>query len=185
MNACVNLPWEEYSEPLKRFIQKRVANEQDAEDILQEVFVMVYQNIDSLMDEHKIHGWIYKITRNKIIDYYRSKDKKLDVVKLADEFESTIDDDDSSNAEIASCLKSMIDSLPEEYKQAILLTEFQDMTQKELSQKMGISLSGAKSRVQRARRRLRGMLLGCCYIEFDRRGNVIDYKLKNCSCKYC
>ncbi|MDA8226295.1 MAG: sigma factor-like helix-turn-helix DNA-binding protein [Desulfitobacterium hafniense] len=79
----------------------------------------------------------------------------------------------------------MVDSLPETYKQAILLTEFQNMTQKELSEKLGISISGAKSRVQRGRKMLKEMLLGCCQLEVDRRGNIIDYQHKNSECEYC
>ncbi|OPX87330.1 MAG: ECF RNA polymerase sigma factor SigE [Pelotomaculum sp. PtaB.Bin104] len=101
--------------------------------------------------------------------------------ELADESE----EDRSFNSEISTCLRTMIDQLPEKYKQAIIITEFQNVTQKELSQKMGISLSGAKSRVQRAKEKLKEMLLDCCYLELDWRGNVVDYKHKGKDCKYC
>lgn len=80
--------------------------------------------------------------------------------------------------EIAVCLKAMIENLPEKYKKAILLTEFHNITQKELAAKMLISISGAKFRVQRGRKMLKNMLLSCCYFGFDRLGNVIDYTHK-------
>ena len=79
----------------------------------------------------------------------------------------------------------MINSLPEKYKQALILTEFQNLTQKELAERMGLSVSGAKSRVQRARIKLKELLLGCCSLEFDHYGNVIDYEHKCSDCKFC
>ena len=179
MSTCTNCIWEEFSKPLKRFINTRVANEQDADDILQEIFMKIHKNIGSLMNENKIHAWIYRITRNTITDYYRKNQNKFEVTGIPENLESSSDEELSTNTEIASCLKGMINSMPENYKQAIFLTEFQNMTQKELSEKMGISISGAKSRVQRARKMLKEMLLACCHFEFDRFGNIIDYKQKN------
>ena len=58
----------------------------------------------------------------------------------------------------------MINELPEPYRQALLLTEYQ-----------GLSLLGAKSRVQRAREKLRDLLPQCCHFEFDRRGGIVGY----------
>ncbi len=106
-------------------------------------------------------------------------------MKLTEDITNEPDDDLSSNEEIVSCLKAMINHLPEKYKQAIILTEFQNLTQKELSERMGLSLSGAKSRVQRARSMLKETLLGCCHLEFDRLGNIIDYTHKTKDCKFC
>ena len=87
--------------------------------------------------------------------------------------------------EVVACLKPMIDDLPEKYRQAIVLTEYENLTQKEMSQKLGLSLSGAKSRVQRAREKLKGTLLACCHFEFDRLGNILDYQVKDQTCRYC
>jgi RNA polymerase sigma-70 factor (ECF subfamily) len=68
----------------------------------------------------------------------------------------------------------MIYSLPEPYRDAVVLTELEGLTQRELANRLGISLSGAKSRVQRGRAQLKQMLDECCTFEFDRRGKVID-----------
>ena len=65
------------------------------------------------------------------------------------------------------------------------MTEYENFTQKEMSQKLGLSLSGAKSRVQRAREKLKGTLLGCCHFEFDRLGNILDYRPKEQTCRCC
>jgi RNA polymerase sigma-70 factor (ECF subfamily) len=80
------------------------------------------------------------------------------------------------------CIKTMVDQLPDVYREAIIFTEYQGWTQKELAQHLGISLSGAKSRVQRAREKLKNMLLACCHFEFDRRGKIIDYHSRSDCC---
>lgn len=175
--------WTEFSVPLKKFIRKRVPNEHDTEDVLQEVFLKLHSKIDSIKNYDRIHAWIYKVTRNVITDYYRKKDENIELI--TEELTSEMEEDLSANGEIAMCLQAMVDQLPEKYKQAIILTEFQSLTQKELAEKLGLSLSGAKSRVQRGRAMLKETLLGCCHLEFDRLGNVIDYKHKSKNCKYC
>ena len=184
MIVYINKIWEEFSIPLKGFISKRISNTQDVDDVLQDVFIKIYNNADSIKDDMKIHAWIYRITRNAIADYYRKK-ATVEMVELPDDLTDENAEEVSFNGEIAACLKTMIKSLPEKYKEAVILTEFQNLTQKELSEKMGLSLSGAKSRVQRGRGKLKQMLLGCCHLEFDRLGNVINYKHRSDDCKYC
>jgi RNA polymerase sigma-70 factor, ECF subfamily len=77
----------------------------------------------------------------------------------------------------------MVNELPEPYRQALLLTEYQGLNQKQMAERLGISVSGAKSRVQRAREKLRDMLLNCCHFEFDRRGRIVDYYEHCCCCQ--
>jgi RNA polymerase sigma-70 factor (ECF subfamily) len=76
----------------------------------------------------------------------------------------------------------MVDELPDTYRDALLLTEYQGLNQRQMADRLGISFSGAKSRVQRARRMLRDMLLTCCHFELDRRGAIIDYYQHCCCC---
>jgi RNA polymerase sigma-70 factor (ECF subfamily) len=65
------------------------------------------------------------------------------------------------------------------------LTDVQGLTQKELAERLNLSLSGAKSRVQRAREKLKGVLTECCHIEVDRRGRVVDWESRQQDCRYC
>jgi RNA polymerase sigma-70 factor, ECF subfamily len=75
----------------------------------------------------------------------------------------------------------MIEKLPETYKEALLLSDFQGIAQREVAKKLRISLSAAKSRIQRARTMLKDLLLKCCHFEFDRYGTVYNYHPKNCN----
>lgn len=177
--------WEEFRKPLQKFITRRVKNEAEAEDILQNVFYKIHSKNVQLADETKLQAWLYKITRNEIINFFRSRQIVTEVLETSDTMiYEPVPVADPAN-EIALCLPSMTNYLPEKYRQAIILTEYKGLTQKKLAEKMGISLSGAKSRVQRARQRLKEMLLDCCYFEFDRRGKIIDFLPKGNNCRYC
>lgn len=176
--------WEEFSIPLRKFISKRISKEQDTEDILQDVFLKINSSIGTLKDKQKLNAWIYRITRNTIIDFYRKNNTTVEI-ELTEDLIVETDEDFSMNEEISRCLKPMINHLPEKYKQAIILTEYKNITQKQLSEQLGISVSGAKSRVQRGRKILKDMILDCCTLEFDKNGNIIDYKYKTNGCKSC
>jgi RNA polymerase sigma-70 factor, ECF subfamily len=179
--------WEEFSGKLELFILSRVNNQFDADDILQDVFRKIHDNIDSVEDDAKIQGWLFRIARNTIIDYYRSKAKNK-TVPIDDKenlFTTPEESIDNLNEMVASWLNNMIADLPEIYREAIVLTEIEGLTQKELAERLGISLSGAKSRVQRGREKLKEMLLDCCHLEFDRLGNVIDFTRNESCCAKC
>ena len=87
--------------------------------------------------------------------------------------------------ELATCLGPMVDQLPEDYRQAIRLTDLGELTQAEMATALGLSASGARSRVQRARARLRVMLQECCHFQLDRSGRVLDYHPRSPGCPAC
>ncbi|MFA4884463.1 MAG: RNA polymerase sigma factor SigZ [Desulfotomaculaceae bacterium] len=183
--VSTNEIWEDFKEPLKRFIAGRVQDEYDAEDILQEIFFKIYNHIGCLKEESKLRAWVFQIARNAVIDYYRLQKTKTQLPIVS---ENIIDEPAAiinTNQDIIPCLQSMINYLPEKYRQAILLSEFEGLTQKEMAEKLGLSLSGVKSRIQRARKELKGILLECCQFEFDRLGNILDYRHKRNDCPHC
>ena len=182
MSMTTEQVWEALHVPLQQFIRRRVSDETAAEDVLQEVFLRIHQHIETLKDTKKLESWVYQITRNAIIDSYRRKEKQtetLDGPEMADMTEDLPDDDIVT--ELFPAVRAMVKSLPEQDRQALVLTEYQGLTQKELGERLGLSFSGAKSRVQRAREKLKQMLLDCCHFEVDRRGHVIDYQPR-CQC---
>ena len=185
MEKNTQVLWEEMRIPLQRFIARRVQNEYDAEDLLQNIFCKIHDRIDDLRDETKVHAWVYQIARNSIIDYYRAQKTSPELNDVADDTLSAMDAEPDLSLEVVGCIKTIIDNMPEKYRGAIVMTEFEEISQKALAERLGLSLSGAKSRVQRGRAKLRELLLGCCHVDFDRRGNIVDYRRKRASCKYC
>lgn len=173
--------WDTFNLRLKQFILKRVPDGQSAEDILQDVFLKIHMHIRTLKDEEKFQGWMYQIARNAIYDYYRQKfETTSDIPEMPYIPEDMLDEDVVQ--ELAPCIREMINQLPPHYKQAIILTEYEGLTQRELAERLDLSFSGAKSRVQRAREKLKMMLLDCCHFQFDRLGKVIDYQSRRDCC---
>lgn len=185
MEVCTYCVWEEFNQQLRNFILSRVNHPQDSEDILQDVFLKIHQRIHTLRDNERIAPWLYQITRNTIIDHYRSRHIEG---ALPDE-EVLVDNqpEPSASVEIAASLKEFIDDLPEKYRQALMLTEFENVSQQDLAQQLSMSISGAKSRVQRGRAMLRQNLENCCKFEFDPYGNLVNYTPRevNCCNKHC
>jgi RNA polymerase sigma-70 factor (ECF subfamily) len=178
MAATTELLWQDMSTRLKTFITHRVPDEQTAEDILQDVFLKVHTRIDTLSNQDKLESWMYQIVRNAVSDYYRARRPTAEVPHT---LLAPVEEEHDLAQELIPSLREMIRRLPEEYREAIVLTEYEGLTQRELAERLGISVSGAKSRVQRAREKLKAMLLDCCHFELDRRGHIIDYQPR-CDC---
>lgn len=175
--------WHEFAVKLGQFIRARVTDPATAEDILQDVFVKIQARLGQLEDPAKLQGWLYLIARNAIIDHYRTRKETTEV---PESLPAELPEDDTEMQGLKASFRRMIYSLPEPYRYALVLTEFEGLTQKELSERLGISLSGAKSRVQRGREQLKVMLHECCTFEFDRRGKVIECQPRaNRGCQEC
>jgi RNA polymerase sigma-70 factor (ECF subfamily) len=172
--------WIEFSDQLKRFISRRVSDSSTADDILQDVFIKIHSNIDNLKDDQKVRGWIYRIARNSITDYYRKT--KNNPTALKDRYGYEMFADEEAEQEILSGLEAIVKRLPIKYSEAIYLTEFEGLKQKELAEKIGLSLSAAKNRVQRARQMIKDDLMRCCHFEFDSYGTIISYHPITCCC---
>ena len=171
--------WETFSVPLQQFILGRVPDPHSAEDILQDVFLKIHTRIDTLHQQDRVAAWIYQIARNAIADYYRAQRPTSDLS------EGLIAPDDIPEEdvvrELLPCVAAMVDALPDTYREALRLTEYEGLSQKELSEQLGISFSGAKSRVQRARAKIKQQLLDCCHFQLDHAGRIIDYQ-PHCAC---
>lgn len=171
--------WSDFNQRLLGFIKKRVSNEALAEDILQEVFIKIHKNIASLKDERKITSWVYNITRNTIIDSYRKSQLKSTELPIDDFLPDKIDE---SVIDITNCLIPFIDQLKESDRDVLLKTSFGNVSQKEYARQNNMSYSAVKSRVQRAREKLKTAFEGCCDIESDVYGNIISRVCKKNNC---
>ena len=176
--------WRELRAGLHGFVRRRVGNPEDAEDIVQDVFVRMQRNIDALSSADRLEAWAFRIARNAIADHYRSPNRRVVTVEAAEKLTDELDEangvggepPNDARAEMARCIGPMVRGLPDNYRRAIELTELEGMTQAAAAERLGLSVPGAKSRVQRGRARLRALLLRCCEIETDRRGRVISFE---------
>ena len=175
--------WDTFQIPIKHFILKYIHNEAIAEDILQDVFLKIHMHIETLNDEKKLQAWLYQVARHTIYDYYRSQKFVQPLSETFDMPEEATQED--AELQLLPCVKDMVDQLPVLYREALLLTEYQGLTQRELAEQLHLSFSGAKSRVQRAREKLKQKLLECCHFVLDRRGGIIEYHPRNECCVTC
>ena len=172
--------WSELNADLWRFIRRRVPDDHTADDLLQETFVRVHQNIGGLKGADRLRGWVYRIARNVIVDHFRGE--RNGTVPLDDSAASADEIDGELNSRGAAWLRQMVSSLPETYRDAVELSEIQGLSHQVVAARLGLSLSAAKSRVRRGRAELRKMLLDCCRFELDRRGNIVDYEPRRPTC---
>ena len=173
--------WDEFSAALRTFIRRRVKDDHVADDLLQDVFVRIHDKLDSLADEDRLAAWLFRIARNTISDHHRRRSH----VELGIETASVeCSEDENLNQQVSGWLSHLVAQLPCDYREAVALSELNGVPQIEVAERIGLSVSGTKSRVQRGRKMLKAMLLQCCHFEFDRGGNVVDYEQKD-SCTQC
>jgi RNA polymerase sigma-70 factor (ECF subfamily) len=186
--------WAELHTNIRGFVARRVRQPADVDDIVQQVFLRVHQALPTLRDADKLHAWIYQTTRRTIVDHYRTPSQRREVpVGMAADVlpddqpgNSTSDEGEASALqELAACLKPLIGKLTLADQEALRLIEFEGVTQVEAAGRLGLSLSGMKSRVQRARVHLRSALDDCCRIALDRRGGVLGYQARGDQCGSC
>ncbi len=181
--VAFNTLWDQMHSRLCWFVCSRISDGQDAEDLLQDIFLRIYDQSSSLRDPQRSESWMYQIARNRIIDHYRSRRNLVELPEtlVADEaFENEASGDETVN-HLVTYLREAMDALPEAYREALIQADIRGMAQQDLAGKLGISLSGAKSRVQRARQKVKDAMLRCFDFEFDARGQIMDYR-QNCCC---
>lgn len=177
----ISAVWAEFAAPLRAFVRRRVPESIDADDVVQDIFVRILRNLPSLADVERLDAWVFRTARSAVSDALRAhqrREARTDATDL-DTLEHEAGDDASKALELTSCLKPFVDRLDEPYRSALELTTVHGLTQQEAAAREGISLSGMKSRVQRARDQMRDQMLRCCDVERDVRGGVIDYAVRD------
>jgi RNA polymerase sigma-70 factor, ECF subfamily len=177
-----NRIWQACRAELYGFVLKRLRDEALAEDIVHDVLITAYTRWETLKDSSKLRPWLYQIARHAIIDYYRAAKPSEPVPE--DLVSEEGDADDRARQELARCLVPLVNRLAIPYRRALTLADLDGLTQREVASRLGLSLSGAKARVQRARKMVAGALLECCRVELDHRGGVMDYECRK-GCGSC
>jgi RNA polymerase sigma-70 factor (ECF subfamily) len=157
---------------VQRFIARRV-EPSVVDDLVQEVFLKVHEGASELRDTERLGSWLFTIARNVVIDHLRKKKVRAHAPLEEEHEPSSGEPEHNFNAEMLAWFEPMMALLPEEYRAALELTEMAGLTQQQLAERTGLSLSGAKSRVQRAKRLLEGIVRACCDVEVDKQGNFV------------
>ncbi|MEM9673403.1 MAG: sigma-70 family RNA polymerase sigma factor [Cyclobacteriaceae bacterium] len=168
--------FEQYRDELLRFVNNQLADHSQSEALVSDVLMKVHRNCEELSAIKNIRAWLYQITRRTLYDYYRERSKSLSLQNeegSASEFEAT-----DLPPDLSVLIPALINCLPPKYAAPLRLSEIEGIPQKQIAEMLDLSVSGAKSRVQRGRQKLKELFQECLYLELDQRGVPIDYQIK-------
>ncbi|NQT13255.1 MAG: RNA polymerase sigma factor [Planctomycetes bacterium] len=173
-----------YREPIYRYVLSMVRDAAEAEDLTQETFLRAHAKLSTLDDLARLSPWLYRIATNVCYDRfrqasYRNRAKSLDAAAEGDteagRTEALADptprlDQIMEQKEMSTCVQQYLVGLSDSYRAVILLHDVEGLTNPEISQMLGASLSTIKIRLHRAREKLRAALSEGCLFTIDERG---------------
>jgi RNA polymerase sigma-70 factor (ECF subfamily) len=171
---AASVAWDQFGRALHGFIRRRVGSPEDADEILQDVMLRVHRAAAGGPAGERLRPWVYGIARNAIIDHYRARAARGVSVAVPEDLSGDPVEAVTALGELTGCLAPVLVGLPPAYADALRLADLDGLTQQEVADRLGLSLSGAKARVQRARRMVRGDLEKCCRLSFGPDGALID-----------
>ena len=172
----------EYQSALRGFLLSRLGNPADVDDLLQEIFTKTFLKLPGLREDDKIKSWLFQIANNAIIDHHRRAGRNLSVA--ADDLWYGEQDQQSQHA-FEQCVEPFLRALPASAGDLLRAIELDGVSQKEYALQNGVSYSTLKSRVQTARKQLRGLFDECCEMTVSADGSVVDFARRTSSCDSC
>ena len=173
--------WQQLKYKLRGYVAHYVDDGDLVDDILQEVYLKAHTQLHQLKAKGSLSAWLYRIAHNTIMDHYRrTKPHEPLPEELAQPQTEQVG---LAHQQVAQCIRPFIDELADKYRQPLIMAELEGQTQQQIADALSLSLSGAKSRVQRGRQQLKRKLTACCDFEVGQDG-VLDYqpKQKGCQC---
>jgi RNA polymerase sigma-70 factor (ECF subfamily) len=172
--------WSSYSEDLKRFIISKVKDATIADDILQDTFIKIHTKLHTLKDITKLKNWCFTVSRNAILDYWKSANKTFEI----NNFEENTQFEENIHTE-QDCLEAILKNLPKKYRDPLFLSDIKGLKQQEVANQLKQSLPTTKSQIQRARKLIAKGFMDCCGFKIDKKGNLIGEIQEKENCKVC
>lgn len=166
---CLMTAWFATESELRGYLSHRTGRAEDADDLLQEVFIKALRQGERFCRVDNPRAWLFQVARNALADRLRVSRAQ---VPLPDDLAAPAADPLPVIDQLSQCLPRVLSELSEVDRLAITLCDIEGRTQQELADHLGISLPGAKSRIQRARQRLRSRMEEACKLRFDEHGEV-------------
>ena len=178
-----NLVWKQYEKELTAFVKQRLFDKSLASDIMQEVAIKIFKKQNQLAVIDNVRAWVYRVTRNTLIDFYKQNGKSISddlyTLEFMISYENQIEDD------LGSCIQDISKSLKQTDEEILNLSIIEEYTIKEISLKLNLSINGTKSKLKRAKKKLANNFFSCCNLEKDTQDKIINFKsinAKKCSC---
>lgn len=161
----------ELSTPLLRYLTRQVGDAAVAEDLRQETFIKIERALADFEGRASLKTWAFAIASRVVLDYLRQGSRKVKLVDI-DEVADLVDSNVSVDEQIAidemnACVREFIDTLPPDYRTALILHDLEGMSVADTAEVSQCSLATAKIRIHRARQRLKAVLDKACEVYRD------------------
>lgn len=168
---CLTQAWTQHEPELRGWARHRLHSPSDVEDLLQDLFLKALRQGERFCSVQNARAWLFEVARNTLADRLRVARNTLE---LPDDLTNPEDVPDTVDSLVA-CLPRVLSELSAEDREAITLCDLQGMAQADYANAKGISLSAAKSRIQRARVRVKQHMTAACQVQLDAAGHVQDF----------
>lgn len=166
---CVLEAWESHEAELRAWFRRRLdGDEALADDLLQNLFLKAVRQGERFCEVERARAWLFTAARNALVDHLRLRKDQVPLpanLPAPGEGAAPVDG-------LAACLPRALSEMGEHDADILRRCDLEGMSQVAYAREHGISLPGAKSRLQRARRRLKAHLTEACQVRRDEAGNV-------------
>lgn len=167
--------WSRHEAELRRWLRSRAPNASEVDDMLQDVFLKTLKHREHLDSISQPRAWLFEVTRNTLIDRLRVSRERFPLPEDLDMVPAPVEQTDTVDTLAQACLPRVLAEMDPQDREAIELCDLQGMSQADFAQHKQLTLSAAKSRVQRARKRMRERMTSACQVSFDDSGRVDDF----------
>ena len=171
-DSCHDRAWQQHQREILGFLEHRTGSVAEADDLLQEVFVKVLLQGRAFCELDNPRAWLFRVARNLIIDRRRLSMTREPLLPLPDDFSAPPAADVEPVDLLSHCLPSVLSRISAKDREAIVRCDLQGVTVSDYARQLGLSLPAAKSRLQRARLRLRSRLAKSCRVSYDGAGKL-------------
>jgi len=170
----VSVAWSRFKDRLHAFALRRVRSAADADDVVHDVLVRLLQHKDGIESE-RLAAWLFTTARNAVIDRQRRTASSPVIADAAAVADVPADSTDDTRAELTACVQPLLAMLSEEDRTVLERVDLAGQSQAEMAQALNLPVSTVKSRVQRARQRLREHFERCCAIDLNGCGSPHEF----------
>jgi len=167
---------DQFYERVRKFIAALVRDESAADDLVQEAFMRIQQNLDSLRDASKVSSWVFRIAHNLCQDHFRSR-KRLSSHEEIHEglfnLQETPLEKKMEQAEMSQCVQDQLNLLPESLRSVLIFSDVMEFSHQEIADILGLSVENVKVRLHRARKKFNAILEEKCTFEMDERNILV------------
>lgn len=173
--ACVSAAWQAHEGELRSYLRHRAADADTADDVLQDVFVKAMRQGQGFCALDNPRAWLFQVARNALVDRARTAHPhEVFSDELAERTPLNVDALAPVDA-LAGCLARTLGELSEDDQHILRACDLEGQTQRAFAEAQGLSLPATKSRLLRARQRLRDRLTKVCQVSFDPDGSVCGH----------